>query len=221
MDSLIIRVEDTDHHEVIGMFNTLVKSSVLKYEEGETLNYAAEALALYNIILIQPGDNVYNIDENHWNRFEAFVRNQVPSATVELTLAEKQVISSSLSTSLSYRHLANMEDELRIFRSDKTSQILKIIQNLEKMSKVSIDEEDVLIRDFIEPLLMEPFFSNIEGTIVHGNGHPMYESYFRKVKVARKYGFLQKGVVIKGRVPDRAVEFTLSENKSSLCWWSK
>ncbi|KAG1137194.1 hypothetical protein G6F37_011406 [Rhizopus arrhizus] len=59
---------------------------------------------------------------------------------------------------------------------------------------------------------MEPFLRTIPRTTIHGNGHPFYESYIRKIKIANKYGLPLKG--IRGRAPDRTIEFQMSEKKA-------
>lgn len=76
------------------------------------------------------------------------------------------------------------------------------------------DEEDVLLLSFIEPLTMESFLRNMEGTIVHGNGYPLVESIKRKIKVSRKYMLPTRG--IKGRAPDRTIEFKVENNPFSV-----
>lgn len=71
--------------------------------------------------------------------------------------------------------------------------------------------EDVLITDFVESLLMEPFLRGIDNTSVHGNGHPLNESYIRKIKTASKYGLPLKG--IRGRAPDQTMELKISQEQ--------
>ncbi|ORE18639.1 hypothetical protein BCV71DRAFT_234795 [Rhizopus microsporus] len=75
-----------------------------------------------------------------------------------------------------------------------------------KASSVFVDEEDVLITSFVEPLIM-PFLRSIENTVIHGNGYPLHESYVRKAKVVGKYGLYIRS--IRGRVPDRAFSFQM------------
>lgn len=47
--------------------------------------------------------------------------------------------------------------------------------------------------------------------MIHGNDHPLYESYVRKAKIARKYDLFIRN--IRGRAPDRAIGFQMLSNE--------
>jgi hypothetical protein len=55
---------NSEHAATITTFNEFVKASVTKYESGDALDSDLNALALHNMILIQPGDNNYGIKAN-------------------------------------------------------------------------------------------------------------------------------------------------------------
>ncbi|KAG0736348.1 hypothetical protein G6F57_011073 [Rhizopus arrhizus] len=204
---------NSEHAATITTFNEFVKASVTKYESGDALDSDLNALALHNMILIQPGDNNYGIKANDWDCFKDFVQGDSVPIPTQLNVVEKNVLLSSISGKVSFRQLAAMEEKLLECNSSKVDQILQIVQNIPRIgTDTSVKEEDVLITDFIEPLLMEPFLRNIPRTIIHGNGHPLHESYIRKIKIANKYGLPLKG--IRGRAPDRTIEFQMSEKKT-------
>ncbi|KAG1525092.1 hypothetical protein G6F52_003627 [Rhizopus delemar] len=204
---------NSEHAATITTFNELVQTSVTKYESGDALDSDLNALALYNTILIQPGDNNYGIEANDWDRFKDFVQGESAPTPTQLNVVEKDVLLSSISGKPSFRQLAAMEKKLLACNSSKVDQILQIIQNIPRIgTDTSVKEEDVLISEFVEPLLMEPFLRTIPRTIIHGNGHPLYESYIRKIKIANKCGLPLKG--IRGRAPDRTIEFQISEKKT-------
>ncbi|CAO3695418.1 unnamed protein product [Rhizopus stolonifer] len=204
---------NSEHAATFTTFNEFVKTSVTKYESGDTLDSDLNALALYNMILIQPGDNIYGIEANDWDRFKDFAQGDSTPTPTQLNVVEKDVLLSSISGKASFRQLAAMEKKLLACNSSKVDQILQIIQNTPRIgTDTSVKEEDVLITDFVEPLLMEPFLRTIPRTIIRGNGHPLYESYIRKIKISNKCGLSLKG--IRGRAPDRTIEFQMSEKKT-------
>ncbi|KAG1454194.1 hypothetical protein G6F55_007735 [Rhizopus delemar] len=204
---------NSEHAATITTFNEFIKTSVTKYESGDALDSNLNALVLYNMMLIQLGDDNYGIEENDWDHFKDFVQGDPAPTPTQLNVAEKGVLLSSISGKASFRQLAAMEKKLLACNSSKVDQILQIIQNTPRTgTDTSVKKEDVLITDFVEPLLIEPFLRTIPRTIIHGNGHPLHESYIRKIKIANKCGLPLKG--IRGRAPDRTIEFQMSEKKT-------
>ncbi|KAI9483296.1 MAG: hypothetical protein EXX96DRAFT_594137 [Benjaminiella poitrasii] len=195
---------NSEHAATITTFNEFVKTSVTKYKNGDALDSDLNAFALHNTIRIQPGDKNYSIEENDWDRFKDFVQGDSARTPTQLNVVEKDVLLLSISGKVSFRQLAAI----------KVDQILQLIQNTTRIGKdISFKEEDVLITDFVEPLLMESFLRTIPSTIIHGNGYPLHESYIKKIKIANKYGLLLKG--IRGRAPDRTIKFQMSEKKTN------
>ncbi|KAG1051181.1 hypothetical protein G6F43_006600 [Rhizopus delemar] len=153
------------------------------------------------------------IAKSEWDHFKDFVQGDPAPTPTQLNVAEKGILLSSISGKASFRQLAAMKKKLLACNSSKVDQILQIIQNTPRTgTDTSVKEEDVLITDFVEPLLIEPFLRTIPRTIIHDNGHPLYESYIRKMKIANKCGLPLKG--IRGRAPDRTIEFQMSEKKT-------
>ncbi|RCH82880.1 hypothetical protein CU098_007864, partial [Rhizopus stolonifer] len=163
LNAVKIDIDNNSEHTVtITTFNGFVKNSITKYESGDALNSDLNALALHNIILIQPGDNNYGIESSDWDHFKDFVQGDSEPTPTQLNAVEKDVLLSSISGKVSYRHLAAMEEKLLACNSSKVEQILQIVQNAQRIGKdASFMEEDVLITDFVEPLLMEPFLRTI------------------------------------------------------------
>lgn len=87
----------SEHAATITTFNEFVKTSVTKYENGDALDNDLNALALYSMILIQPGDNNYGIEANDWDRFKDFVQGDSTPTPTQWNVAEKDVLLSSIS----------------------------------------------------------------------------------------------------------------------------
>ncbi|KAG1137195.1 hypothetical protein G6F38_011494 [Rhizopus arrhizus] len=82
---------NSEHTATITTFNEFVKASVTKYESGDALDSDLNALALHNMILIQPGDNNYGIKANDWDRFKDFAQGDSVPTPTQLNVVEKDV----------------------------------------------------------------------------------------------------------------------------------
>lgn len=116
---------------MIAKFNDFIVSSIKAYEDGRLLDNELQALALYNIVVIQPGENKYGAEADDWERFQDFAKEDLANSTVILNDVEKEAISNNIK--LSFKQLAEMEEKLIASNSDKADQILRIAQNIPRI----------------------------------------------------------------------------------------
>lgn len=166
MDSVRINVDEhVDYLSTMAQFNQCISTAVKKYERKGITDNAIEALALYNFMLIHPRDNNYGIEHTDWANFTSFVEKDLIEVC-ELTTIEKDVISSVNSEKISFGDFDQLQRKLQQSNSTKTVEILELLKNKGRVEEdVLTDEEDVLI--------MDPFLRRIDGTVVHGNTHPL------------------------------------------------
>ncbi|KAG1469313.1 hypothetical protein G6F56_003323 [Rhizopus delemar] len=78
--------KNSEHAATIKTLNEFFKTSVAKYESGDALDSDLNALALYNMILIHPGDNNYDIEANDEDRFKDFVQGDSAPIPTQLSV---------------------------------------------------------------------------------------------------------------------------------------
>lgn len=154
------------------------------------------------------------METGSWQRFTKFSGESYTSSVTKLNDIELKVIHSTTGGNFNYKFFADLEQQLIDGKLKYTGLILEVLQKARNIgANVNVDQEDVLITKFVEPLIMSSL-EKIENTTIHGNGHPLHESYVRKIARAKKHGFPTKNV--RRRAPNRTTELHSSGKDYSV-----
>lgn len=200
---------------MLDAFNRYMTATATKYNSGIKLDSLYEALALNNIMLIEPG-NSFGVDEENWNNYI-----NVPVSNV--TLPAVPEATNDIIDTIIRRYFVEKENLCNIqatFSLDVSAEIklcLSILTNVDINKKIrdSDDgkEEDMFINNYVDSIFLNPLFNCIDDNIkLHGNGHPLKESRHRKLKQAKERG--EKAKHCKGRIPDRSMELCITKKVS-------
>lgn len=131
-----------------------------------------------------------------------------------LTQNEEDCISSFV---MALENSDTNHQHVNIHNSDVVKMILKFLDNIHRISvKSKSKEEDLHIKQLVDPVVWDTFFNTIDmsGVKNHGNGHSLKESTLRKIQEKKRVGLDAKG--IRGRIPDRSLEYVKSTLKQHI-----
>lgn len=137
-----------------------------------------QSIALYNIVLISKDNSIqYDITPEDW---EKFVERYSGTLTFDLSAVEREIIATS-NVKPTFRQISDMYDKLTSGGSNNA----EVLQNYHRINaSPHVEEEDLLLMNFVDPLMM-PFLKGITSTTLHGNGHPLHESYVTEKQKSR------------------------------------